>query len=135
MNKAVSVTKRKAKGMPRPMRFRRVWGEPGVNYFKPAGVPMRGLLPVILTLEEFEAVRLIDSEDLTQTEAAKRMGVSQPTFQRIYESARKKIADSLVNGRPLRIEGGHYRLMSAGRGLGPGPGRGRGFGRRGGRRA
>ena len=83
---------------------------------------MRGMEPVILTVEEFEAIRLKDHEGLNQTESAKRMNVSQPTFQRIYESARKKIADSLVNGRPIRIEGGHYRLI--------GPGRGRGFGHR-----
>ncbi len=108
------------------MRRRRVWCEPGVAYFKPAGVPMRGLEPVVLTLEEFEAIRLKDHEGLNQTKSAKSMGVSQPTFQRIYDSARKKIADAIVNGKPIRIEGGHYTLAGSGRGFGYGFGRGRG---------
>jgi predicted DNA-binding protein (UPF0251 family) len=109
---------------PRPMRCRRIWREPGVTYFKPAGVPMRGTLPVVLTVEEFEAVRLKDYEGLDQTESARRMAVSQPTFQRIYASAREKIAAAIVEGRPLRIEGGHY-MVAPGR---HGPGFGRGFG-------
>ena len=105
---------------PRPRIPRRVWFEPGVTYYKPAGVRMIHLEEVILTVDEFEAVRLKDYEGLEQTEAAKKMNISQSTFQRIYESARKKIADAIVNGKAIRIEGGSYRMM----------GRGRGFGRR-----
>lgn len=111
--------------MPRPRIPRRVWFEPGVTYYKPAGVRMIHLEEVVLTMDEFEAVRLKDYEGLDQKEAAKKMNISQPTFQRVYESARKKIADAIVNGKAIRIEGGPYRMM--GRGLG----RGRGF--RGGR--
>ena len=127
IDKDGSVTNRKARIMPRPMRFRRVAGMPSYMHFMPAGRGIPGK-ETILTVEEFEAIRLKDHEELDQNDAAKRMEISQPTFQRIYNSARKKIADSLVNGRPLRIEGGHYRLMGPGRGRGP-IGR-RGFGRR-----
>ncbi len=90
--------------------LRRVWSEPGVTCFRPAG---RAGWPeeAVLALDEFEAVRLKDYEGLTQTRAAERMGVSQPTFQRVYLSARKKIADALVNGKIIRIEGGRCRIM------------------------
>ena len=104
--------------MPRPRIPRRVWFEPYVTYYKPAGVRMIQLEEVILTMDEFESIRLKDYEGHTQTQAAKRMGISQPTFQRVYESARKKIADAIVNGKAIRIEGGPYMMM------------GRGFGRR-----
>ena len=96
--------------MPRPIRFRRVLHEPGVTYFKPAGVRMTSLKESILTVDELEAVRLRDHEGNDQTEAARSMGVSQPTFQRIYMAARRKIADALVNGKALKIEGGRYRF-------------------------
>ena len=114
--------------MPRPRMFRRVFFEPEVTYFKPAGVGMAGLVETVLTVDEFEAIRLKDYEDMGQTEAARKMGISQPTFQRLYESARKKIADALVNGKAIRIEGGPYRFMGPPRGRGPGfgPGFGRG---------
>jgi len=96
---------------PRPRRLRRVWFQPNVTYYKPAGVRMVSLEEIILTVDEFEAIRLKDYEGLDQNEASKKMGISQPTFQRLYESARKKIADALVNGKALRIEGGPYRMM------------------------
>ena len=96
--------------MPRPRMFRRVGFRPEVTYFKPAGIPMRVLHESVLTMDELEAVRLKDHEGKEQTEAAAMMGISQPTFQRIYESARKKIADALVNGKALRIEGGSYHF-------------------------
>jgi len=97
--------------MPRPRRLRRVWSEPTTTYFKPAGVRMVSVEEIILTVDELESIRLKDLEDLDQVKAAKKMGISQPTFQRLYESARKKIADSLINGKALRVEGGHYRMM------------------------
>ena len=96
---------------------RRVWCEPGVSLFKPAGVPVRGMGQVELTVEEFESIRLMDHKGLRQVDAAKKMDVSQPTFQRIYESARKKLADSLVNGKAIRIEGGNYMITRPGRGM------------------
>ncbi|MBN2477773.1 DUF134 domain-containing protein [Candidatus Micrarchaeota archaeon] len=89
--------------MPRPRIRRFVRWNPDVVFFKPMGVPMRELLEVSLTLEEFEAIRLKDYEGLEQEEAAKKMKVSRPTFQRTLKSARKKIADFLVNGKALRI--------------------------------
>lgn len=110
--------------MPRPRIPRRVRFEPNITYYKPAGIRLRNMKEVVLTIEEFESVRLKDYENKSQTESAKRMGISQPTFQRLYGSARKKIADAIVNGKAIRIEGGHYRMMGSGRGMG------RGFGRR-----
>jgi predicted DNA-binding protein (UPF0251 family) len=97
--------------MPRPRRFRRICFHPEVTYFKPAGVRMRLLRESVLTVDELEAIRLKDHEGRDQKEAARSMEVSQPTFQRIYESARKKIADALVTGKALRIEGGSYNFI------------------------
>lgn len=85
---------------------RRVAALPTVPVFKPAGIPARDLEEVALTLDEFEALRLADYEGLYQEAAALRMGVSRQTFGRIVEAARKKVADALVNGKALRIEGG-----------------------------
>ena len=115
--------------MPRPIKFRRVGFNPGAIYFKPVGVPMSNLEEVILTMEEFEAIRLKDFEGLDQTDAAEKMNVSQPTFNRILSSARSKIADALTNGKAIRIEGGNYEFVGGGRGMGRGFGRGRGMGR------
>ncbi len=96
--------------MPRPRLRRRVGREPGVTYFKPAGIRMVDLKESILTVDEFEAVRLKDLQELDQEEAAKKMEISQPTFHRIVLAARKKIADAIVNGKAIKIEGGSYRL-------------------------
>ncbi len=101
--------------MPRPRRFRRVCFEPDTTYFKPAGIRMAELAETVLTVDEFESIRLKDHEGLDQNQAAKKMDISQPTFQRIYESARKKIADALVNGKAIKIEGGPYRIMPRGK--------------------
>lgn len=92
--------------MPRPRFCRRVAGSPQASYFKPAGVPARELEEVILTLDEFEAIRLADAESLYQEKAAEQMKVSRQTFGRIVEQAHKKIADCLLHGKALRIEGG-----------------------------
>jgi predicted DNA-binding protein (UPF0251 family) len=74
--------------------------------FKPAGIPTHALDVVLITLDEYEAIRLADLDGLYQEQAAVRMGVSRPTFGRILESARGKLADALVNGKALKIEGG-----------------------------
>ena len=95
--------------MPRPLKYRFVEGHPPSDYFKPRGVPLSALEVSVLTLDEFEAVRLADHEGLYQEQAAERMGVSRQTFGKIVESARKKIADALVNSKAIRIEGGVYR--------------------------
>jgi len=83
---------------------------PGVTYFKPAGIPLRFLGENRLSIEEIEAIRLRDIERLEQVDAAKQMNISRPTFQRVLASARRKIADSLLTGKALRIEGGNYKL-------------------------
>jgi predicted DNA-binding protein (UPF0251 family) len=75
-------------------------------YFKPAGTPLHALEEVVLAADELEAVRLADCEGLYRVEAAARMKVSRPTFDRILRSAREKIACALTKGRALRIEGG-----------------------------
>jgi predicted DNA-binding protein (UPF0251 family) len=112
--------------MPRPRRFRRVRFWPEVTYFKPAGVQLRELEEAVLTVDEFEALRLKDLEDMDQGAAAKKMGISQPTFNRLLKSARKKAADAIVNGKAIRVEGGPYKMVGpalrrAGRGLGGPP--------------
>lgn len=95
--------------MPRPQKCRWVRGEPNVNYFKPVGVPMPLLEEVVLTVEELEAIRLKDLEGLEQEECAEKMKISRPTFFRIIISARQKVADALVNGKAVKVEGGNYK--------------------------
>jgi predicted DNA-binding protein (UPF0251 family) len=84
---------------------------PSVTYFKPAGVPLAQLEEVRLTVDELEALRLKDVEDLDQHACAARMNLAQSTFQRILSTARAKLARALVEGKALRIEGGNYRLV------------------------
>lgn len=96
--------------MPRPRKCRRIWFEPEITYYKPAGVPTRELGEVILTKVELEALRLKDVENMEQEEAAKKMNISQPTFSRILESARKKVSEALINGKAIKIEGGTYKF-------------------------
>ncbi len=96
--------------MPRPMKYRIVNGHPVTNVFKPAGIPQCELEEVLLTLDELESLRLADLEGQYQEEAARRMGISRQTFGNIVESARKKVADVLVNGKSLRIEGGYVDI-------------------------
>jgi predicted DNA-binding protein (UPF0251 family) len=97
--------------MPRPFKCRRVSFLPGVTYFKPAGIPMRLLEEVNISLDELEAIRLKDLERLEQEQGAEKMNISRPTFQRILSSGRQKLADALLNGRALRIEGGNFELI------------------------
>jgi uncharacterized protein len=94
----------------RPRKPRRVCFMPGVTYFKPRGIPMRLLEEVRLSVDELEALRLKDLEGLEQEEAARGMGVSRQTFQRIVEEAHRKVAEALVTGKALEIEGGDYEL-------------------------
>ena len=97
--------------MVRPKRFRYIKREPNVTYFKPAGVRMIELEEVILNVDEFEALRLKDVEDLDQVEAAKKMKISQPTFNRLLNSARKKVSTAIVEGRAIKVEGGEYKVI------------------------
>ena len=90
--------------MPRPCIRRRVFGRPNASYFKPAGIPLRHLEESVLTLPEFEAIRLIDLNEEPQEQAGKQMQISQPTLSRILKSARKKIADAIITGKAIKIE-------------------------------
>jgi predicted DNA-binding protein (UPF0251 family) len=92
--------------MPRPHCPRRVDALPHQTYFKPRGVPVAQLEEVQLSVDELEALRLADLEGLYHEGAAARMNVSRATFGRIVESARRKVAEALVGGHALRIEGG-----------------------------
>lgn len=90
--------------MPRPRLCRRINFSPNARYFKPQGIPLRELDEVELTLEELEALRLKNVEDLEQTEASKKMKTSQSTFQRILSSAYAKVSDALINGKAIKID-------------------------------
>jgi len=98
--------------MPRPKKCRRVAFLPGITYFKPAGIPLRELEENNLTVDEIEAIRLKDIEDLEQEQCAVKMNVSRATFQRILGSARKNIADALLNGKAIKIQGGDFEVTS-----------------------
>ena len=92
--------------MPRPIKCRMVGFVPDVLFFKPAGISMRDLEDVELSLDDLESIRLADLEGLYQEDAAGRMGVSRQTFANILASARSKMAECLILGKALRVEGG-----------------------------
>ena len=94
--------------MPRPCKCRRIDGAPPADYFKPVGIPLRELEEVSLSLEGFEALRLADYEGLNREEAARCMGISRHTFGRILQRARRSVAQALVQGWALRVEGQCY---------------------------
>ena len=94
--------------MPRPQRRRRVCSEPEYTEFLPKG--STGYDVVILSTDEYEAIRLVDFEKKTHEQCALQMEISRTTVTEIYERARFKLADSIVNGKRLVIEGGNYRL-------------------------
>lgn len=96
--------------MARPVKLRCVAQLPAITFFKPVGIPASLLRPVQLSVEEVEAIRLKDLEGLEQEQCAEKMHVSRPTFHRILESARKKLADALINGKVIQIEGGNFEL-------------------------
>lgn len=102
--------------MPRPRKLRFVQGRPIVNAFVPDGIPPWGREEIVLPIEGLEAIRLNDFQGLDQETAAKMMNVSRPTFGRILAEARTIVADALVMGKILRIEGGHYDMPPRGRG-------------------
>ncbi len=89
--------------MVRPLKPRRVFFDPNVTYFKPRAVPLSLLEEVDLDIDELEALRLCDFKNLEQTEAAKKMKVSQSTLQRILTSARQKVAEALIEGKAIKI--------------------------------
>ena len=96
--------------MSRPQCCRRVAGRPIASVFHPAGIAVRELDEIVLTLDEFEAIRLADLEGLYQEQAAERMIVSRSTFGRILTAAHRKVAEALAHGKTLKIEGGTIRV-------------------------
>lgn len=100
--------------MPRPKKRRSVCQLPKTISFSPEGLSGSKEV-VILTVEEYETIRLIDKEGLSQEQCSERMQVARTTVQQIYADARKKLADVLVDGLPLRIAGGDYQLCNGGR--------------------
>jgi predicted DNA-binding protein (UPF0251 family) len=85
---------------------------PRFGHFKPAGVPRRLLKRIELTLDEYEAIRLADYDGLEHLEAAKKMDISRSTFTRLIEKARHKVAEVVIDGREMVIEGGHVDLVN-----------------------
>lgn len=120
--------------MPRPCCLRHIDVSPCAVYFKPAGIPVHLLEEVVLALDELEALRLADLEGLYQEQASEKMKISRPTFSRVIEQARRKVADALIHGKALRLEGGAVVIkgeqkMPGKDGTGPmGGGRGKGRG-------
>lgn len=99
--------------MARPKKNRIVADDPQVSYFKPRGIPLRQLEEVQLSVDEMEALRLADLENMSQEDAGQQMGVSRATFGRIVQRARHLVAEALVAGKAIRVEGGNYQLQCA----------------------
>jgi len=96
--------------MARPLKSRKISNPPVMKGFKPYGIPMCKIEPVILKFEEFESIKLVNYDNMPQEKAAEQMNVSRPTFTRIYNSALKQIAKMFVEGKGLEIEGGNYEF-------------------------
>jgi predicted DNA-binding protein (UPF0251 family) len=98
--------------MGRRQLWRKVSSIPSATYFKPAGRRLSELEEVNLLIEEAEAIHLKDLEGLEHEECAKKMSISRSTFSRLLDSARQKIADALLNGKAIRIEGGNFEMAT-----------------------
>jgi predicted DNA-binding protein (UPF0251 family) len=101
--------------MARPQKDRRVGFNPAISYFKPRGIPMMQLEEVRLTVDEREAIRLSDLLGMSHEEAGRCMGVSRATFGRIIQNGRRAIADALIHGKAINVEGGNYRIVAQSR--------------------
>lgn len=121
--------------MPRPRKQKRVFRMPERSLYGPLDGTKKNF-EITMLVEEYETIRLIDFENLNQEECAKAMNVARATVQRLYETARKKLAESLITGCVLRIDGGDFEINSEfemlrgrgrGRGCGPKDGHGRGL--------
>jgi predicted DNA-binding protein (UPF0251 family) len=104
------VAKRGCFLLARPEKLRCVGQLPAIGLFRPVGIPASALEDVRVSLEELESIRLKDLEGLEQEECAQQMHISRPTFHRILESGRKKLADALINGKAIQIVGGNFEL-------------------------
>ena len=100
--------------MPRPRKCRKVCFLPERNSFGPLNITNINAEIILMTVDEYETIRLIDLEEMTQEECAEKMDVARTTIQRIYNDARKKLAKSLVEGNILKIKGGDYKLCDNG---------------------
>ena len=100
--------------MVRPQKSRLVEIDPKISYFKPRGVPMLDLEQVQLTVDELETLRLADFLGMSHEEAGKQMGVSRATFGRIVQQARKTVADALIHGKAISVDGGNYERVAPG---------------------
>ncbi len=109
MNSGYVMVKNRRVG--RPTNCRCVADMPRISCFKPEGVHPDALETVLLTVDELEAIRLADKEGLYQADAAVQMNVSRPTFGRILEAAHKKVAEAIVDGKQLCIQGGVFRSL------------------------
>lgn len=98
--------------MSRPQKSRRICSLPENTSFGPKGDSSLGSEPVSMTVDEFEAIRLIDLLEMNQVECAEHMAIARTTAQSIYNSARKKLAECLVNGVELIVEGGEYNVCN-----------------------
>ena len=96
--------------MARPQKDRLVTCDPTISYFKPRGVPLREMDEVRLTIDQMEAIRLADLEGLSHEEAGQKMGVSRATFGRIVQRARHVVAEALIHGKAILLEGGNYQV-------------------------
>jgi predicted DNA-binding protein (UPF0251 family) len=96
--------------MGRPKKCRWVETEPEVTFFKPRGIPLRALQQTVITVDELEAMRLADLLEMTQEEVAQKMNISRPTVTRMLARAHRAVADALVHGKAIFIQGGDYRL-------------------------
>ncbi len=96
--------------MPKPKKNRFVEEPPSVFFFKPQGIPLFRLVQVVLGIDEYEVIRLVDYEGMQQKEAAEKMKISRATCARILESAHKKIAQAITKGQAIKIEGGSVVL-------------------------
>lgn len=96
--------------MVRPKKNRLVGFNPEITYFKPEGVPVVSLEDACLTIDELESIRLSDLLGLSYEDAGKQMGVSRATFGRVIQHARSVIADALINGKAIKVEGGNFTL-------------------------
>ncbi len=99
---------RKRCGRGRPRCMRSVSKIPDVDYFKPRGIPLVNLEIVVISVEELEAIRLVDFIGFEHEEAAGKMNVSRKTLWRDLKSGRKKVADALINGKVIEIKGGNF---------------------------
>ena len=97
--------------MARPRKNRIVGYHPDISYFKPRGIPMRELEEVALTVDEREAIRLADLLGLPHEVAGEKMGVSRATFGRIIQRARYQVADALIHGKAINVDGGNYQVV------------------------